>query len=214
MHVATTVNCRARIALAATWVPQERASSALSSVAHGRGRGSRDKPAHAASSQCRPPVYPQPLVEPAATSVPTAAVASRMASDELGAAPVRGHHLGTVCRTHSLSLSIDPGRCCGAEISQHETQCCGASLKTWQHETQCRGAVRPSGNTKHSRSGLINKQQSAYNKILWRVAFFTLQRRVASALQPSELWLDCAAIDVVATARQRRQRSGRSQRRR
>ena len=44
-----------------------------------------------------------------------------------------------------------------AQIWQHKTQCCGASLKTWQHETQCRGAVRPSGNTKHSRSGLTHE---------------------------------------------------------
>ena len=39
------------------------------------------------------PVPWQPLVEPAATPVPTAAVSSRMAPDELGGAFVRGHHI-------------------------------------------------------------------------------------------------------------------------
>ena len=41
--------------------------------------------------------------------MPTAAVASRMASDELGGAPVRGHHLGTVELTDWCTLQVRVG---------------------------------------------------------------------------------------------------------
>ena len=64
---------------------------------------------HAGGSSAHLPVPWLPLVEPAATSVPTAAVASRMASDVTGRAPVRGHHLGTVELTDSCTLQVRVG---------------------------------------------------------------------------------------------------------
>ena len=69
---------------------------------------------------------------------------------------------GTVLRRRNLATRNTVLRRF-AQIWQHETQCCGASLNTWQHETQCRGAVRPSGNTKHSRSGLTSNNPLIIN---------------------------------------------------
>ena len=51
----------------------------------------------------------KPLVEPASAPVLAAAVSSMMASDVLGAAPVRGHHLGTVELTDSCTLEVRVG---------------------------------------------------------------------------------------------------------
>ena len=51
----------------------------------------------------------KPLVEPAAAPVLAAAVSSMMASDVLGAAPVRGHHLGTVELTDCCTLQVRVG---------------------------------------------------------------------------------------------------------
>ena len=64
---------------------------------------------HAGGSSAHLHVPWLPLVEPAATSVPTAAVASRMASDVTGRAPVRGHHLGTVELTDCCTLQVRVG---------------------------------------------------------------------------------------------------------
>ena len=51
----------------------------------------------------------KPLVEPASAPVLAAAVSSMMAPDVLGAAPVRGHHLGTVELTDCCTLQVRVG---------------------------------------------------------------------------------------------------------
>ena len=51
----------------------------------------------------------KPLVEPASAPVLAAPVSSMMASDVLGAAPVRGHHLGTVELTDCCTLQVRVG---------------------------------------------------------------------------------------------------------
>ena len=51
----------------------------------------------------------KPLVEPASAPVLAAAVSSMMASDVMGAAPVRGDHLGTVELTDCCTLQVRVG---------------------------------------------------------------------------------------------------------
>ena len=64
---------------------------------------------HAGGSSVHLPEAYKPLVEPAAAPVLAAAVSSMMASDVLGAAPVRGHHLGTVELTEWCTLQVRVG---------------------------------------------------------------------------------------------------------
>ena len=89
---------------------------------------------HAGGSSAHLHVPWLPLVEPAATPVSTAAVASRMASDELGAAPVRGHHLGTVELTDSCTLQVRVGAAIdmlGPGRAVRGRESCTQSQKSW-----------------------------------------------------------------------------------
>ena len=68
----------------------------------------------------------KPLVEPAAAPVLAAAVSSMMASDVMGAAPVRGDHLGTVELTDWCTLQVRVGapidmRSCGCGVRGRES---------------------------------------------------------------------------------------------
>ena len=89
---------------------------------------------HAGGSSAHLPVPWLPLVEPAATPVSTAAVSSRMASDELGGAPVRGHHLGTVELTDSCTLQVRVGAAIdmlGPGRAVRGRESCTQSQKSW-----------------------------------------------------------------------------------
>ena len=64
---------------------------------------------HAGGSSVHLPEAYKPLVEPAAAPVLAAAVSSMMASDVMGAARVRGDHLGTVELTDCCTLQVRVG---------------------------------------------------------------------------------------------------------
>ena len=82
----------------------------------------------------------KPLVEPAAAPVLAAPVSSMMAPDVLGAAPVRGHHLGTVELTDCCTLQVRVGaaidmRGPGRAVRGRES--CTQGQKSWFQEEQC-----------------------------------------------------------------------------
>ena len=91
---------------------------------------------HAGGSSAHLHVPWLPLVEPAATSVPTVAVASRMAFDELGAPRERGHHLGTVEYTDWCTLQVRMGApidMLGPGRAVRGRERCTRSQKSWFH---------------------------------------------------------------------------------